>query len=197
MSRRQWKRWIVDLTLLVPTVFCSPAACYVAVMPLAVRDQADHADAIVVLNGNTEERVRYGAQLYLEGRADVLVMSGGNQVNNAPESRLMKDTAVTLGVPPEAILTEEKSNTTITNARYSAEVIRQHEFHSILLVTSAYHSRRAGRVFRDTLGPDVQVYSRPVPNSSLNLERWWLDPQTRRTVASESIQLFTWLILRR
>ncbi len=197
MKLRRWKRWIVGLVLLVPTVFCSPAICYVFTTPLIVRDQADRADAIVVLNGNTEERVRYGAQLYLEGRADVIIMSGGNWVNNAPESQLMKDLAVRLGVPPAAILTEEKSNTTITNAHYSAEMIRQHGFRSILLVTSPYHSRRATRMFRDTLGSETQVYSQPVPNSSVNLERWWLDPQARWTVASGSIQLFTWLILRR
>jgi uncharacterized SAM-binding protein YcdF (DUF218 family) len=101
----------------------------------------------------------------------------------------MKDMAARLGVPPTSILTEEKSNTTITNARYSTEVIGQHGFHSILLVTSAYHSRRASRMFRDTLGPEVQVYSQPVPNSSVNLERWWLDSQARRTVASISMQL--------
>jgi hypothetical protein len=55
---------------------------------LVVRDQVDRADAIVVLNGNTEERVRYGAQLYLEGRAGVIIMSGGNLVNDVPESHL-------------------------------------------------------------------------------------------------------------
>jgi uncharacterized SAM-binding protein YcdF (DUF218 family) len=194
--RRRGKRLVIALALLALIVVTSPAACYVITTPLTVRDQVDRADAIVVLNGNTEERVRYGTQLYLEGRADVIIMSGGNLVNNAPESRLMKDMAVSLGVPPTAILTEEKSNTTITNARYSAEVIRQHGFRSILLVTSPYHSRRATRMFRDTLGPEVQVYSQPVPNSTVSLEHWWLYPQMRQTVASESIQLFTWLILR-
>jgi uncharacterized SAM-binding protein YcdF (DUF218 family) len=109
----------------------------------------------------------------------------------------MKDMVVNLGVPPTVILTEEKSNTTITNARYSAEVIRPYGFHSILLVTSSYHSRRATRMFRDTLGSDVQVHSWPVPNDGVDLARWWLYPQAWRTVASESIQLFSWIILRR
>ena len=195
--RRRWKRLAVVLALLTIIAAICPAAYYVFTTPLIVQDRTDRADAIVVLNGNTEERVRYGAQLYLEGRAGVIIMSGGNWVNNVPESHLMKDMAVDLGVPPAVILTEEKSNTTITNARYSAEVIRQYGFHSILLVTSSYHSRRATRMFRDTLGPDVQVHSWPVPNDGIDLDRWWLYPQAWRTVAGESVQLFSWMILRR
>ena len=188
------KQWILALILFAIIVAVGPATCYLVMTPLVVRDQIDRADAIVVLNGNTEERVRHGVEVYSEGRAAVLIMSGGNMIRGVPESHLMKDVAVRLGVPPAAILTEEKSNTTITNARYSAELIRQQGYHSIILVTSPYHSRRATRMFRDTLGPDVSVYSQPVTNSSVNLEHWWLHPQTRRTVFSESIQLFWWIL---
>ena len=49
----------------------------------------------------------------------------------------------TLNVPPQKILIEGKSVNTTQNAIFSAQILREKNFHKPILVTSAFHMRRA------------------------------------------------------
>ncbi len=83
--------------------------------------------------------------------------SDGSQRTEAQD---MKDLLVEYGVPDEAILVEPKSRTTIENAQRTAELLRPKGIKEILLVTSAFHLRRATTLF-ETAGFKVT----PVPTS--------------------------------
>lgn len=126
---------------------------------------AKGADAIVVLGGGIRDRgtlrptielpdeaihrTLCGAELYRQGAAPALLMAGGDAsvtASGPTESRAMKELAVRLGVPAEAVLTEERSRTTYENARESRLVLGDRT--SILLVTSAYAVPRATALFR-------------------------------------------------
>jgi len=122
-------------------------------------------DAIVVLGGGIREqgtlrrtvelsdesrhRTLCGIELYQQRAAPLLVMTGGDaRVFGASprEAPAMKDWAVKLGVPPEAVIIEERARTTYENAVRTRQVLGQTT--SILLVTSAYHIPRATALFR-------------------------------------------------
>jgi uncharacterized SAM-binding protein YcdF (DUF218 family) len=53
-----------------------------------------------------------------------------------------------MGVPEEVIITEEASRDTHENALYSKTILEARGITRILLVTSAYHMRRAEAVFK-------------------------------------------------
>jgi uncharacterized SAM-binding protein YcdF (DUF218 family) len=53
-----------------------------------------------------------------------------------------------LGVPADRILMEETSRNTRENAIETAKILRERALDKVLLVTSAYHMRRALGVFR-------------------------------------------------
>jgi uncharacterized SAM-binding protein YcdF (DUF218 family) len=120
------------------------------------------ADAIVVLGGATRgdthmgtlpdlnqqaDRLVYAAALYKAGKAPLVVLSGGSQPDARPEAQLMKEVLAVMGVPGRDILLERASRTTYDNALYSAVVLNGKGVRKILLVTSAYHMRRAVALF--------------------------------------------------
>ncbi|HVP31059.1 MAG TPA: YdcF family protein [Myxococcota bacterium] len=93
-------------------------------------------------------RAEQGARLVLEGRARVLVASGGTVTHPPAEATLIRAIAVELGVAHERILVEDASRDTLENALACAALLRAHGLRSAWLVTDRYHLGRALFVFR-------------------------------------------------
>lgn len=101
--------------------------------------------------GNGADRAWFAAQLFHAGRAPVLILSGGNSgwsSADEPESEAMEIFEKDLGVPGSAVLIEDQSRNTQENAQYTRQLMAEHHFGKILLVTSAVHMPRALGVFR-------------------------------------------------
>lgn len=142
---------------------------------LVVSDQLEKADLIVVLAGDYNgERVKQAVELYRRGYAPTILMSGGPMSWKLTHAGNMKKEALALGVPAKAILTQDRSLSTIEDANYSLPIIQDHKAYSIIVVTSPQHSRRAARVFRKIYEPEkITVMLCPVKSSSFNAKRWW------------------------
>ena len=73
-----------------------------------------------------------------------LIMStGDNQGLGIPNSRVMAEYAVSLGLPRENVIEEDRSWNTYTNLRYSMEIIQSHKLGPPTLVTLDLYTRRA------------------------------------------------------
>ncbi len=127
------------------------------------KDKQVKADAIVVLGGGVMElswagqpavasdeaqaRLIKGIVLYRKLHMP-LVLVGGNgdpARNVTADADAMKQTALALGVPSRDIIVENKSRNTLEGARALNQVIKGKR---ILLVTSAYHLKRATGMFK-------------------------------------------------
>jgi uncharacterized SAM-binding protein YcdF (DUF218 family) len=124
------------------------------------------ADAIVLLGGATKsafpprpavdlseegDRVLYAAQLYREGKAPVVIASGGRidwRGGGLAESSDMADILVNLGVPNSAILQDSKSLNTYQNAVNVRQIMQERGIRRVLLVTSAMHMPRSLQIFQ-------------------------------------------------
>jgi len=73
----------------------------------------------------------------------ILLSGGQGNGNTEAESIVSGRILKSLGVPEEKILLESKSLNTTQNAIFSAEIMREKKFRRPLLVTSAFHMRRA------------------------------------------------------
>lgn len=156
---------------------------------LIVRDPLVPAEAIVVIGGDHKPaRIRRAADLYAQGYAPVVILSAGTIVHEGdqwiPEAAVMYYQALEAGVPAEAIVLELTSQSTVENATYSGQICRRLGIDSILLVTSAHHSRRARRIFLETLAPEVQVSVQPADPRGCAW-CWWLYPDQVYVVAYE------------
>jgi len=124
------------------------------------------ADAIVVLGGGTDspeaprpivemnsagDRVVYGAHLYHEGKAPVIVLSGGSITwlgsRTSTPADEMASLMEMLGVPDEALNLQDKSQNTYEDATLSAAVLKDLGAERIILVTSAMHMPRSMGLF--------------------------------------------------
>ena len=127
--------------------------------------QLPTADAIVVLGGATRsispprvmpdlnehgDRILYAAKLYKEGKAPLIVLSGGRiEWYGEAESEAI-DMARILqltGVPSEAIVLEGESLNTYENAVFTKKILDEKGIKKVLLVTSAFHTPRSLKIF--------------------------------------------------
>jgi uncharacterized SAM-binding protein YcdF (DUF218 family) len=179
---------------------------------LVVNAPLASADAIVVLSGSSAylERTQKAAQLYREGRAPRVLLTddhtrGGwnsaQQRNPFFVERAMEE-LVKAGVPQDRIeivpgfAGSTRDEALILKERAIDEVhvdhfVRYPKLNSILVVTSAYHSRRALRTLQQAFaGTDVTVGMDPSTNDSFAASAfWWLRPQGWRTVGGEYVKL--------
>ena len=187
-------------TLAVTVWALGPAVLLAAGAFLVVEDTVapGSADAIVVLGGDWKGRIDRAVELYRRGVAPRLVVSGGRPVGpELTEARYLAELAVRRGVPRGALLLEERSYSTWTNALQVRELARELGLRRLVVVTSDWHSRRARWTFQRVLGPDgVRVLSAPSPEWRFSLRRWWQSPEGGETVLLEYVRLL-WYVVRR
>ena len=117
------------------------------------------ADAIIVLGGGmnvatndvlladmsaSADRIWHGARLYKAGKAPKIIATGYNV--EAANGELFAD----FGVPRESLICLEGPRNTEEEARAVDKLFDDGEEHTIILVTSAWHMRRALLMFSKT-----------------------------------------------
>jgi uncharacterized SAM-binding protein YcdF (DUF218 family) len=143
-------------------------------------------DVIVVLGGGTDQRrPERAAELYREGNAPLVLVSGFGDTDRSV--RLLMQN----GVPESAIRIEGDSMSTLENARFSVPLLRRMGARRIILVTSWYHSRRALACF-ESVAPDLTFYSRPCYWAYAR--RDWNLQDTRGHIEDEDIKLLGYWI---
>ena len=123
------------------------------------------AQAIVLLGGGTRpqlpprpmseiseagDRMVYAARLHQEGKAPIIVATGGFIEffgATVPETEAMAELLTQLGVPDAAILRESKAQNTYENGVLVRELLEPRGIKQILLVTSALHMPRSVAIF--------------------------------------------------
>lgn len=191
----------VCLALVVLVLWSTLA--WVAAHYLVVRSELARADVLVVFSGSAlyDERARWAAQLYHDGRAPRVILTNDNKRggwSDAAEENLFfyeraREELRRAGVPAEKIeVLMQPVSSTYEEAALMRDYAQSHGLRSILFVTSAQHSRRAlwtlRRVFQGTgieigLSPALPGPRSPSPAT------WWLLPRGWRIVAGEYVKL--------
>jgi uncharacterized SAM-binding protein YcdF (DUF218 family)/glycosyltransferase involved in cell wall biosynthesis len=171
-TRTHVAQLLIAIAALLAIVFYTNVAWWAA-SPLRLDAPPRRADAIVVFGGGvgesgkagggTEERVQHAVDEYRAGLAPHLVFSSGYQYS-FPEAESMRALAVQQGVPASAIVLERRATDTRQNVLFTRDILREHGWRSVLLVSSPYHMRRAVLVW-NRAAPDVAVVPTPPPRS--------------------------------
>lgn len=141
--------------------------------PLRMAQPPTAADAIVVFAGGVgesgqagggyQERVKAAVDLYHDGYAPHLVFESGYSFT-FKEAEIMRDLAVSLGVPASAIVIETNGANTYDYVLRVRDVLEAKNWRRILLVSSPYNMRRAMLVWRKQ-APEIAVVATPVVQS--------------------------------
>lgn len=144
----------------------------------STKQDCTEVDAIVAISGgDTPARTEQAIELYKQGWAPLLVFSGAAADKAGPSNaETMKRQAIAANVPARDIITEETSETTKQNATNSIDMFTEREIKSIVLVTSAYHQRRAGLEFGNRAGAGIKIINHPVGSDNQWSQWWWLSP---------------------
>jgi uncharacterized SAM-binding protein YcdF (DUF218 family) len=92
------------------------------------------------------ERVAAAAMLFAAGAAPTIVTTGGvtGRAHTA-EASVLADALVAAGVPRDAIVVEDRAQTTRDNARFTALLVKPGA--RVWLVTQPFHAKRAEHLF--------------------------------------------------
>ena len=155
----------------------------------SVEKGCQKADAIVAVSGgDTEARASEAIALYENGWADKIIFSGAAADKSGPSNaKVMKELAVSKGVDAKAIIIEETSQNTIENAVKTQNIFSDNDIHDAIIVTSAYHQRRAMIEFkRESQG--VELRAHPVPRDKQWSAYWWATPHGWFYATSELVK---------
>ena len=117
------------------------------------------------------KRLNKAYEYHLQNPEAMIIVSGGQgPQEDIPEALAMKRYLVDKGVPEDKIIMEDKSTSTITNFKYSHEIMKEKDLpdDEVVFVTNAYHVYRGAYYAKEEgltvthLGTDIIWYTIPM-----------------------------------
>ena len=156
--RRRWPRIVLGVVALLVGYY---GINLFQVWHTGRSDQARAVDAIIVMGAaqydgrpspQLQARLDHVVELWNEGLAPIIVVTGGNQ----PGDRFTEASASATylaehGVDPDAILQENQGRSSWESLRGVATILHARDAHRVLLVSDPYHSLRI-RLMAEDLG---------------------------------------------
>jgi len=171
----------------------SAAGLYFVADWLSVADAPQKADAIVVLGGGFERSFQ-AADMYHKGLARRIYVSAPAREHQHElldeagipyprEADIVRQVLIKKGVPASAIETMGKDLISTAAEAQAARALFPKRAPRLLVVTSAYHLRRARMIFQDALpAADIRLIATsydPLPQA------WWKNQNAARNVLLE------------
>ncbi len=152
----------------------------------------EKADIALVLAGDSDgNRILKGAQLVRSGFVPRVAVSGPSGIYGYHECDLAIPFAMKAGYPASYFLhLEHDARSTQEEAAATVRRLRGLGVHKILLVTSDYHTRRAGKIFR-AAAPDLQFVVVAAPTKDFTPDGWWHNRQGQKTAFIEWVKTLT------
>jgi vancomycin permeability regulator SanA len=140
-----------------------------AIVVFGARVRLDGTPSITLAN-----RVVTASEVYRQGLANTIVMTGGIEPSGFDETVVMRDLAVELGVPTAAILLDAEGYTTSVSVANTTRILRDHGLNRVLAVSQFYHLPRIKLTYA---AAGVEVWTVPARTTSI--------PQTKGLITRE------------
>ena len=191
-SMKFGKRRIIRISIVILTAALGAVILFLSFGERFLRivkdDPQTNAGAVVTLAGTplTEDnqRIREGIRLYQQGRGRYLILPLRHTtfkwswaVDNYKLEQSIPDAHLLIGrsTPPDDPVIAQYGGTYV-EAKKTVGIMRQHGIQSAIVVSSAYHMRRAEIAFEQCAkGYDLQFYYHPVERASASGSPWWTD----------------------
>lgn len=162
---------------------------------LIQEDPLFKADVIAVLAGDTVgERITRAVELAQQQWAPRILVSSAGPNFDTSEGELAIQYAVRRGSSRDLFeLITHEADSTKEEAVILAAECRRRGVKKLLLVTSDYHTRRAGNIFR-SVAPDIEVRTVGSKTKSFNPDTWWTVRPSRKVWLMEAMKtVANWL----
>jgi uncharacterized SAM-binding protein YcdF (DUF218 family) len=160
-----------------------------------VLDQPAHADAIVVLAGDkNDRRFSRGLELVHQGFAPRMLLDANSDLivfGRTPavlEDQLIRS----LNLNPDQVqVCPIQGDSTDEETRYVAQCLHPAQISTVLLVTSDFHTRRALSIFQHRL-PNYRWSIAASRDESVFQQNWWQRREWAKTAFMEWTKLIWW-----
>ena len=170
---------------------------------LIVSDKLQAADVIVLLNSEFNTRPFRASELYRQGFAPIILIARSESTPTVDMGLLPNDTDISvtvmekLGIPADKIIVLPFPGG-VTSTFDEASAVRQyvaaHQTYRIILVASAFQTRRARWIFEKVLaGLPVRLEMVAVPYAGFDQTNWWKNENGLITLNNEYIKWFYYL----
>jgi uncharacterized SAM-binding protein YcdF (DUF218 family) len=149
---------------------------------------------IVVLAGDfSGNRILTAADLVRRGFAPKALVSGTSGEYGLHETDLAIPFAVRHGYPESYFVPfPNDGHSTREEASDVLAALHQRNVHRIDIVTSDYHTRRAGNIYR-ALAPGLEIHLVAAPDVYFSADGWWKNREGRKTFLQEWLKtVATW-----
>lgn len=205
-----WGRRWVTAVLLVYWLLSLPFGAWLITLPatrhyrpLASRDQAAGAQAVVMLGGGiltylvgdlalddvnpSALRLLETVRVYRLLGDPLVIVSGGNTVGfqpPRPEAHAYREAIASLGIPRTRVLVEDQSLTTRQEVLILKPMLEAHAIHKFVLVTTPTHMGRSLAAFR-AVGLDPIPSSAPLKSDASTPLFWTIIPDRQSLSISD------------
>ena len=156
-----------------------------------IEDKPFKADVILIPGGSRPELIEKAVALFKDGYAPYILPSGGvneKLVNWKTEFEYLKNIAISLDVPQNAILKENQARHTFDNAKLSWKVLENNDVkvNKVILVCKAHHARRALLSYQTVFPFDIKFAVCPIVDErDISKENWFLEKEKIDLVMKE------------
>src|SRR5437764_9575155 len=141
-----------------------------------IEDPLGKADALIVLSDDNfyADRATRAAELFREGKAPVVVASGRRLRPSAGIAELMEHDLFERGVPRDKVVRfVHDADGTLEEAQALARLARERKWHSVIIVTSNFHTRRTRYIFRHVFPGNISVNVAGARDGDFDPEHWF------------------------
>jgi uncharacterized SAM-binding protein YcdF (DUF218 family) len=195
------------ISLLFLLVFCF--VLYAARRPLlrlageswVVEDPLQQSDALLLLGDDNffADRATRASELYRQKLAPVVVASGRRLRPSAGVAELMEHDLIERGVPKDRIIRfPQDADNTREEAQALRALVVEKNWHSVIVVTSNYHTRRARYIFERIFPDSVAVRVASARDGGFDPEHWWENRKSLKLFMGELVAMVvaTWELRR-
>lgn len=183
-------------TIVLLAICLSPVIVYLSLISigaiLIVADPIVPVNAVVILSGDSGDRLAMAAEMLSRGYAYNLVITNTDRAANR---RLARE-AEALGFDRDRIfITDLTVDSTLDESRAVLQFAQDQGWDSFMVVTDPYHSFRTRFIFKQELrGSGITITVRPVVGHWFQSTTWFYSREGWQVVFLEIAKLFNYLL---
>lgn len=151
----------------------------------------------MLFGSNSKKRVEKTWELWQKNLADKIIITGGkpNYIeNNLPsEAEIFKKDLMSLGIPEDKMIIEDKSITIPDNIRTSMNLLDKlgEKYNSVILVLAWFAMRRAWVHWKKYSREGTKIYRTcaEIIDPNLSIENWWKNELGIKTMFNQFVKL--------
>src|ERR1700692_2965823 len=195
------------ISLLFLIVFCF--VLYAARRPLlrlageswVVEDPLQQSDALLLLSDDNffADRATRASELYRQKLAPIVMASGRRLRPTAGVAELMEHDLIERGIPKDRIIRfPQDADNTREEALALRTLVTEKNWHSVIVVTSNYHTRRARYIFQRVFPESITVRVASARDGGFDPEHWWENRKSLKAFIQELVATLvaTWELRR-